>query len=312
MIWRLLALAIALLPTLVSAQSSLRAFPPGMFQSRGALDAGGGGGGGYTGPGDVVSGAAMWWGLRCYNTAYTGNVADIWDTATGSTTETLLTCSSGGTINETIHSLATTCATSCNVKTLYDQSGANSCASNPCDMVQLTNASRPIFTRSCIGSLPCIAFTSANSQYITQPAPNTYGGQAQPFTYSGVGYETTAVNGSILIFASGGGNNFEFRNTPSIQLNGGSNFSVASSTATWYAIQGLANGASSILYINGASTGGSAGTNAIAASVHPQIGLTGFGEFCDCRINEVGFWGSAFTAPQQSSMNANQRAYWGF
>src|SRR5437879_10288669 len=93
----------------------------------------------YSGPGDVVSGAFAWWGMLCYSNAYSGNVADITDAATGNTTGTRLQCSFGivsalvsgsactFVTGNACSSLATTCATACNVVTLYDQSGNTNC-----------------------------------------------------------------------------------------------------------------------------------------------------------------------------------------
>ena len=63
------ALALLLLPQCVFAQGvPLPGFPPGLFLGRGALDAPTVSG--YTGPGDIVSGATAWYGLRAYNAAY--------------------------------------------------------------------------------------------------------------------------------------------------------------------------------------------------------------------------------------------------
>src|SRR6185312_1795341 len=76
---------------------------------------------GYQGPGDVVSGALAWWGLRCYSAAYTGKVAEIWDASTGTTSNTTMSCATGGVITfststgctaggATCQPLATTCS----------------------------------------------------------------------------------------------------------------------------------------------------------------------------------------------------------
>ena len=55
----------------VLAQSvPLPGFPPGVFDNRAALAPAGVS---YTGPGNVVSGASAWWGLRAYNAADLGN-----------------------------------------------------------------------------------------------------------------------------------------------------------------------------------------------------------------------------------------------
>jgi hypothetical protein len=116
---------------------------------------------GYQGPGDIFS-YTLWGGLRCYNNAYSGNVADVFDTAT-QMTETLLTCSQGGVINQTINPLSTTCAVSCSVKTLYDQSGANSCGGIACVFVTAASVSTwPVLLRNTpnSGNL-CMSFSGS-------------------------------------------------------------------------------------------------------------------------------------------------------
>jgi hypothetical protein len=97
-----------------------------------------GGGGAYTGPGNIVSGASAWWGLRAYNTAYAtalGNIANIVDTATGAATCTikanasgdadLTTAGAGGAGNNCLLGATTFCTTThaagCSVTLLYDQ-----------------------------------------------------------------------------------------------------------------------------------------------------------------------------------------------
>ena len=55
--------------TLLCGQSTLPAFPPGMFSQRGALD----GTISYSGPGNVVTSALVWYGLRAYSAATRGN-----------------------------------------------------------------------------------------------------------------------------------------------------------------------------------------------------------------------------------------------
>jgi hypothetical protein len=61
----LLALAAFLLSGLAALAQIPPGFPPGTFLGRAAID----GGASYIGPGDSVSGAAAWYGLRAYNAA---------------------------------------------------------------------------------------------------------------------------------------------------------------------------------------------------------------------------------------------------
>jgi hypothetical protein len=197
----------------------------------------------------------------------------------------------------------------CTGKVFYDQMGGGQCGGN-CDISNSTIGNRPILTINCIGSLPCLTFASANSQTIKRGAPNTFAAQAQPFTISVVGFETTNVTGGLL--TASGGIGTSFRSTPAIGVRATTDFNVSIASSTWYAIQGIANGASSILYINGASNSGSAGTVGYASGNNPQMGTDDFNEFLNGNIVEGGIWGIGFSSGQQSSMNSNQRTYWGF
>jgi hypothetical protein len=265
------------------------------------------GGGAYAGPGNIVGSAYAYWGLRCYTTAYTGNVADIY--APSDASHTLLTCSSGGVINETVQALATTCATSCSLKTLYDQSAANSCGgpSQPCDFVQATEATRPTIVTNCLGGRPCFACSG------TQEMPTAVGylsGQSQPNTVSYVGKRTGNFASTTNIWG-----NYDF----SVQIGGvgantiaayaGSVLSASGADNVFHAVQNILNGASSTLYIDGTATNGSIGSNSFNPG--PRLCSAG-GNFYTGQGTEVGAWNVAFSGAQQSNMNANQRSWWSF
>jgi hypothetical protein len=95
--------------------------------------------GGYTGPGDIVSGATAWWGIRAYKTAGLGTkVANICN-STGGTDVGCADFNSNATtgIIESKTVSGITCpGANCTVKILYDQSGALSCSSAACDASQ--------------------------------------------------------------------------------------------------------------------------------------------------------------------------------
>lgn len=174
-------------------------FPPGTFHSRAALDAAAAGGGSCaaTCPGDLKPYVA-WWGFSCYNAAYTGNVASVWDTATGNTTHTLLTCSAGGTLNQTINTLATTCAVSCEIETMYDQSGALACAGGTaCDVTHAHASGRPLAVASGPNSNFCASITTA-ALFLT--TANTFT-QTQPYSAAFVANRTgnTAASTGALV-----------------------------------------------------------------------------------------------------------------
>ena len=87
----------------------------------------------YTGPGDVVSGATEYWGLRAYNAAYaTGSnpAAVICDTATFAVCTTINILSNGK-FDSATAAASSSCAVACVFKTFIGQIGGNNatCAS---------------------------------------------------------------------------------------------------------------------------------------------------------------------------------------
>lgn len=266
---------------------------------------------GYTGPGDLsISGIKAWWGLRCYSTAYTGSVADIWDGATGNTVETLLTCSAGGTINQTINPLSTTCAISCVVNALYDQSGANSCSAAACDAVNITNATRATYTQNCIGSLPCL--TKAGGAGVTPIQKSSFPTSiTQPYTVSTV-CERTGANTTQAgcIWASSAGAFVGPTSSTNTWLQyAGSVANVTANDSVVHAAQAIFNGASSTFYIDGSSNATNAGTLATGGALLLMSDGT---NALNGHFWEAGIWSGSFSGGQLSSMNSNQHSYWGF
>ena len=291
----------------VAQQIILPGFPPGTFSNKAALDPGGAPPA-YTGPLDVIASPVVWYGLQCAATAYTGNMADIWDAATGSTTETLLTCSSGGVINQTINSLSVTCAVSCNIKTLYDQSGASSC-SGACDLTQVTNASRPLLNQSVLtGKL--VANCTGSS---TMLSPSLTSQTAQPNTWSAVSERTSGSNyPTILAVTSPLAGIFYDVSADIIAMYNGGTVLIASATdGAFHAAQFLMSGGTGTFYVDGSTTGPEGGltstnlsANTLALCSTATQTLTGY-------IGETGFWAADETA-YFSAINSNQHSRWGF
>ncbi len=260
----------------------------------------------YSGPGDVVSGAKAWWGLRCYNTAYAGNVADVY--APSDASHTLITCSAGGALNETLQTLATTCAVSCTIKTLYDQSGANSCGGGACTVTQATEANRVNVKLNVLGSRYVMDTTAA--------APNGLTGgsftQAQPFTIASA-YRNTNAGDGVLIADSG--SLVQFRpdlngaNTASIYA--GATVSATASDAAFHAVNAVFNAASSSITVDGSTTVVNPSTNGFSNQVDVFSIGAGVQQFHGYAA-EFGIWAGSFSGAQLTSMNSNQRAYWRF
>lgn len=274
-----------------------------------------GGGGGYTGPLDLTgwsSNVIAWSGLRCSKSSYTGNVADIWDASTGSTTETKLTCSTGGTINQTINNLSVTCAISCVVATLYDQTGLNGCTT-ACDYTQATNANRPIFLTSCpglSGNTYCMSWTTTSQ---TLRTPNSNAAHSQPWSISAVGERTSNTTTNLNIWSSNTNASLIllYRNAVnSIYFSAGLFPSVTANDNAWHTYQGLGNATSSNITVNGSSNTVSAGSGGLQSGVPFCLGVCTY-DSGGTYNTEFGVW-SVDQSANFGAMNTNQKSYYGF
>lgn len=252
----------------------------------------------YVGPGNVVASPTYYWGLRCRDSSYVGNVADVYAPADAS--HTLITCTSGGVLNETIQSIATTCAVSCTVKTLYEQVSGTS------HFEQATEALRPAYTASCSGGKPCMTFVRASSQFlgnVSNPAS-----LSQPYTVSAVAVRTGTLGseseiigtpGAALAFNAGAAQVFLFA--------GGFN-PVSAADSVIHALQAVGNGASGFMTVDATQNSVNNGAAAIFGGT-TRLG-TNSTQYMDGKIFEVGVWPIAFSGTQMTNMCNNQFVYW--
>lgn len=256
----------------------------------------------YSGPGDIASGAFLWAGLRGYNTAFSGNVADVCDQSTGLVCGTATWAGSTLTF-PTIGGLACNDSTNiCVVSKLYDQSG------NGRDLIQTTNANRPVLVVSCISSKPCMSF-NGSSQFLKCASCGST--QAQPHSQSGVGKWTSGTNAPITQSANGGtggpGNFHSAANT--WQINDGSSCcSITKTDSTWYVFQALYNGASSKQQIDTSTATGSANTRVMGVDYYFANNQNN--NRLGGNMTEGGFWASDISS-NFNSLNTNAKAYWG-
>ena len=257
----------------------------------------------YTGPGDIQT-FAFWGGWRCYSNAYSGNAVDVWDAATGSTIETLLTCSPGGTLNQTIHTLATTCASGCVVKTIYDQTG------NGHDTTQATNSDRPNVVANAINSSYCMQGHTSGPPLL--PGASAYT-QSQPYSAVGISKFGTANYGVFSITdGSFGGFIVQYNNlaTTLIFYAGGS--VSATVTNAFHVWQVVFNGASGIYNIDGSdTTGQNFGSNSLTTS--QTLGIyngSGNGP-SDAIVCEVGYVAGSISTGNRAALNTNMHAAYG-
>lgn len=259
----------------------------------------------YVGPGDVVSGAVAWWGLRAYSAATAGTkAANLCHLTPGVVCADINTLANGNFDVSTAVTGPLNCGVvTCWVSKLYDQSGANSCSGSPCDVNAGT--AHPTLATNVIGSLPSMQSAADADNFTTASLT-----QAQPFTISFV-YESTGTADSGIL-SSGGLQirpNQSGAGTGTIYA-GNTSFTVAMTNSAFHAGQVVFNGASSSINLDGSTSTGSPGTNGFSGAVilfsisGSQV-LTGY-------ISEVGIWSGSLTSGQQTSLNDNQHTYWGF
>ncbi len=264
----------------------------------------------YSGPGDIVSGATAWWGLRAYNAAYATGLNKLANVCTPLDV-TCADVNSDANGNFDIGSVgALTCnngASICTVKILYDQSG------NTNDLTQATIANRATLivagaSNGCPSDgFPCMAFTTS------QGYSRTPGTQAQPYSMIAVAIRTSAFTsfGSILSFNNGfiglyfnsDANQFAFFAT-SILIK-------TASDSVWHSLLGIGNGASGKVAVDGSITTGNAGNSSITATTS-TLGDDTIGDPLMGKMTESGYWPLAITTQNITDLNTNIHSYWNF
>jgi hypothetical protein len=269
-------------------------------------------------PGDVVPGADIAWMVaRCYKASYVGSHLDIVDAATGNTTGTRLQCASGGVISALVSgsactfvtgnacsALATTCASACNIVTMYDESGANLCSSAPCNATEATNASRAAYTASAVGGKACATFNGTSSNYTAA----SFAGLAQPFSFSQY-FSAGAANQTMF---ADGNNVYYGTNSNFLTMQSGSSVGSGNSVAAnaYTPAQSIFNGATSVSYYNGtATTSLNPGTDAIAATTL-NFGSNSFGTFAAFVDCEFIIYPIALNSTQYGNLTTNQGSFY--
>jgi hypothetical protein len=263
----------------------------------------------YSGPGDIVSGAISWFGLRAYSFATVGSNAIRLRRASDNAESNFVTTFPTGIID--IPSITTfLTSTSGFVSKWYDQSG------NGNDLVQATAASQPSFPLSVIGTFPVVRCGTGKQMEKTSFSGSGRAAPANPWTFnqfflyrssSGSCIQTT-YDGSDDpgYFVDNAGNGGWYT--------GGTTDLQAVATGSWHATTGLAVGAApnNKHYVeNNVTTTATPGL----AQLRATLGLNdqGFGDTggTDFDITECGIWASAWSAANVSAVISNQHGYWG-
>jgi Alpha-L-arabinofuranosidase B, catalytic len=256
----------------------------------------------YSGPGDVVTGATAFYGLRGYNKAYaTGaNHAINIRRASDSTTTDINILTNG---NLDVATATSFCAaTTCFVDTIYDQIGTHT-------IIQATTTAQPQLTFNCLNtSLPCLTAVSASSQFLS----GTFATIAQPNTFSFVAERTGAATMGAVIGADNAAQAGFNAVANQAFVFAGTTQAVTAADNALHAIQAVMQGTTSTINVDGTLSGSlSAGTSAIATPL--QIGASGVGTnpFNGFFAEALIYGGVALSSANQTALCHNQRTYWG-
>jgi hypothetical protein len=255
----------------------------------------------YIGPGDIAASATAWWGLRAYSAAKAGtNCCDI-IRASDSTTNTFTTLASG--LLDTASIATFLNATTGKISKLYDQTGGGH------DMVQTTDANRPAYIASGIGSNSIARFSGNQLLQVTLA-----GNPANPSTVVGVCKRVSSASQECLFGGDNAGYQIGYANAGANTafLYQGSVVSGTCADAAYHSILALMNGASSNLYSDGSSiASGNAGAAGNVNTIYFIGSSTGGANFLNGDVTEVGIWSSDISA-NAASLSSNAKTFYGY
>jgi hypothetical protein len=265
----------------------------------------------YAGPGDVLTGATTWWGLRAYSLAVTGNNAINLRRDSDNASKDFVTLVTGDLDTGSISSWAA--GANLFVTKLYDQTG------NGNDIANTTAAQQPGFSLTLgPGGKAAMTFAQASSQNLGAALFN----QTTPLILSAVGYPVDVASASRpwLGGANANGPLFYIRTPVALGAQGmydANTFTnIVTTDSAWHALNGLQNhDGTGTFEIDGVQASGTPGFNPAAGYVVSNgfyIGTDGGGSsFFNGRLCETGVWPNGTTA-NLDTLNSNQRSYWGF
>lgn len=306
-----LAISLAFLPVLASAQSSpLPGFPPGVFANRAPLSPATVTG--YQGPGDAVSGIVSFGSCARVATAAlalpTTKLCDLVLNAAPTTVVCTLRGTTSGFVDlslcfDGVTVPATVCVSTCNISKVYDQAGGLASG-----WINSTAAQQPKLTFSALNGLP--GMTSTNAAATNLVSTSTLS-QTAPFSLFAV-YERTSTVASQWVISYGGNavsgpstvlaNNATYRSASASVLN------VAANDNAYHAAQAIQNGASTSISADGTTTTGNIANGNISAATS-EVARSPSTASVDGTIMEFGLVSGAFSI---SAMNSNQHGSSGY
>ncbi len=260
----------------------------------------------YQGPGDVLSGWLTWYSpARAYSAAFAATGGAIMDIVDGSgANQTTINILATGFVDLVTLNAWIVLHGTAHVKTLYDQSG------NSRNVTNATVSQMPTITQSALNGLPGLTGTAAANSNMTSTATFT---RASPYSWAAVAKRTANNTTLQALIGSSGALNVSMgfhstANTVYVDGSGSSKITLGSVTDnSFHAIQGVVNGASSIIAADGTESTGSAGSTGFSTNTSRIMRFAG-GSSMDGMWMEGGMYPGAFTGGgggQISSINSN-------
>jgi hypothetical protein len=265
----------------------------------------------YTGPGDVLANATVFYGLRGYNQAYATpgtNPAINVRRASDNTVRDIAILPNGAVDVATAASFGS--GTTLYIVTWYDQTGTG----NHCTQPNISLQPKLVF--NAIGSLPALRFASNAPTYLE----NANGVTAKlPFTWSLVANSDVALNVFSFYQDSEGGGWAGFGpliNGAAVYVGGnyGNQAGAAITQNVYSAVQTvITSGGNMLVYVNGtANNMGVTGQHSYPTGAFTIGAASGHGAGYNGYYNELVLWPIQLSSSQIAALTANQRAYYRF
>ncbi len=250
----------------------------------------------YAGPGDVVPGAAAWWGIRAYSVATIGTACCRIKRA--DTVEKDIVTAASGIID--VSDSHFNGSTPYSIIKFFDQTGNGV-------HVDIPTTTAPVLTLNDNGSLPCVTVVNGDGLLST----NSITSMAQPFSACGVMMRVTNSGQVALTDIQDNPTELTYAGSSGVvgAYNGGNNISASGATeGSTNSIGVVYNGASSIISINGTNTGSLA-----LGNTHNDGGTVFFphGALSPTKVWEAGWWPSNLSA-SFAAISAQQHTVWNF
>lgn len=255
----------------------------------------------YQGPGDIQA-FTNWWGMRAYNAASIGSNIFRLVRASDSAQQDFASQSDGYPSASAIATFLS--ATSGKVVTWYDQVGGN-------NLTQGTDGNRPTVTANAVNTYYGATVLAASSQVL---ASSNITSQAQPYSIVAIAKNTSAGSKSLLGINSGSYNGFVIElsgGVEGLRLYAGAllNDGATAALNTWYAIQSVVNGASSVIARNGSEFTGDGGAQPTTTAPF-TLGAASGDPFTGSFL-EAGYVAGSISGGNRTSLNTNMRAAYG-